>query len=124
MYIVTLRPGTVYDCVLRSMHICRVVGLAASAAACGPGRAKACECTTSPRPSHTSLLLCAIDCAAAGAEYAPEVGNYFQRQAMGVPSNASDPLLKHWTKPDPNPFQMQVRGPGWGGLACCAVLCC
>jgi hypothetical protein len=38
----------------------------------------------------------------------PEQGNFFQRQAMAVPEDMSDPLLKRWKKPDTNPFLVQA----------------
>jgi len=43
------------------------------------------------------------------------MGNFFQRQAMAVPANMSDPLLKKWVKPTTNPFLVQV---------CCMVCTC
>lgn len=52
-------------------------------------------------------VLCCVLCAAASTE-APEMGNFFQRQAMAVPADISDPLLKKWVKPDTNPFLVQV----------------
>jgi hypothetical protein len=46
--------------------------------------------------------------AAAASTLVPEQGNFFQRQAMAVPEDMSDPLLKRWKKPDTNPFLAQV----------------
>lgn len=37
------------------------------------------------------------------------MGNFFQRQAMAVPADINDPLLKKWIKPTTNPFLVQVR---------------
>lgn len=55
------------------------------------------------------MLCCAVlcPCAAASTE-APEMGNFFQRQAMAVPADINDPLLKKWVKPSTNPFLVQV----------------
>jgi hypothetical protein len=36
------------------------------------------------------------------------MGNFFQRQAMAVPADIKDPLLKKWIKPTTNPFLVQV----------------
>ncbi|WIA23949.1 hypothetical protein OEZ85_013588 [Tetradesmus obliquus] len=44
----------------------------------------------------------------AASTLVPEQGNFFQRQAMAVPEDMSDPLLKRWKKPDTNPFLVQV----------------
>lgn len=44
----------------------------------------------------------------AASTHAAELGNFFQRQAMAVPEDMSDPLLKRWVKPDTNPFLVQV----------------
>jgi hypothetical protein len=46
--------------------------------------------------------------AAAASTLVPEQGNFFQRQAMAVPEDMSDPLLKRWKKPDTNPFLVQA----------------
>jgi hypothetical protein len=64
-------------------------------------------------PLTLKLLCCCcrwggtFDAAAAGT-LAPEAGNFWQRQAMAVPANLSDPLLKKWVKPQSNPFLLQV----------------
>jgi len=48
-------------------------------------------------------------CLAAASTNAPEVGNFWQRQAMAVPADYSDPLLKKWVKSPSNPFLLQVN---------------
>lgn len=58
--------------------------------------------------TQACCMLCTALLAAASTE-APEMGNFFQRQAMAVPANMSDPLLKKWVKPTTNPFLVQVR---------------
>lgn len=52
---------------------------------------------------------CGARNAAAAGTLAPEAGTFWQRQAMAVPANLSDPLLKKWVKPQSNPFLLQVR---------------
>jgi hypothetical protein len=52
---------------------------------------------------------CTCCCVLAGAStQAPEAGNFWQRQAMAVPADLSDPYLKKWVKPQINPFLFQV----------------
>lgn len=56
-------------------------------------------------------MLCAVPCdhlPAAATTHSPEMGNYFQRQAMAVPADLNDPYLKKWVKPTTNPFLVQV----------------
>lgn len=50
------------------------------------------------------------------------MGNFFQRQAMAVPADLNDPLLKEWVKPVTNPFLVQVPpGGAAGGQAACTL---
>jgi hypothetical protein len=54
------------------------------------------------------LLLCLLSAPSAAGTQVPELGNFFQQQALAVPANSSDPYLKQWTKLSTNPFIAQV----------------
>jgi hypothetical protein len=44
----------------------------------------------------------------AAATLVPELGNFFQAQALASPANLSDPYLRAWTKAEANPVLMQT----------------
>jgi hypothetical protein len=63
---------------------------------------------TSPNAAAAAAAAAAGFDRAAASTLVPEQGNFFQRQAMAVPEDMSDPLLKRWKKPDTNPFLVQA----------------
>jgi hypothetical protein len=71
------------------------------------------------------MMLCVVlCCAAAATTHSPEMGNYFQRQAMAVPADLDDPYLKKWVKPTTNPFLVQVGAAAMLHLGAIEVQAC
>lgn len=74
------------------------------------GGSRRCQCLETQLTVHCCLLCCIAHCIAlaAASTQSPEACNFWQRQAMAVPADLSDPYLKKWVKPQTNPFLFQV----------------